>query len=82
MTIEILKSMAKEHDALIAAKTQEGVLKFLHDYISKNQCDGSCPLDEIIRRYEEKKDQGIVVGASTVIKWCKELRCKGIIWRH
>lgn len=39
-------------------------------------------LELIIRRYEEKKDQGIVVGASTVIKWCKELRCKGIIWRH
>ena len=34
------------------------------------------------RWYEEKKDQGIVVGAGTVIKWCKELQCKGMIWRH
>ena len=40
------------------------------------------PLNEIIRRYEEKKDQGIVVGVGTVIKWCKELQCKGMIWRH
>ena len=36
------------------------------------------PLDEIVRRYEEKQAQGIIVGAGTVIKWCKELRCKSI----
>ena len=40
------------------------------------------PLDEIIRRYDEKKDRGIVVGAGTVINWCRELQRKGIMWRR
>lgn len=36
------------------------------------------PLDEIVRRYEEKQAQGIAVGGGVIIKWCKELRCKSI----
>lgn len=36
------------------------------------------PLDEIIRRYEEKQSHGIVVCAGVVIKWCKELRYKNV----
>lgn len=40
------------------------------------------PLDEIIRRYDEKKEQGVIVSAGTVINWCRELRCKGWIWRR